>query len=125
MDHLHEHFVTPVVIRAGRYMLPTTPGYSITMLPASLERYAYPTGAAWTGEALAGARPVTDRLAGKVCLITGAGSGIGRATALAFAPRGRRVAVADIDMRGATETVRLVEATDVAAASATQRSRST
>ena len=57
VDHLHEHLVTSVVIRAGRFMLPTTPGYSITMLPASLERYTYPTGAAWTGHALAGARP--------------------------------------------------------------------
>jgi len=56
VDHVHEHFVTPVV-RAGRYILPTTPGYGITMLPASLERYAYRTGAAGTSEALAGARP--------------------------------------------------------------------
>jgi len=54
LDHLHEHLVTPVAIRAGRYRLPTTPGYSITMLPASLERYTCPTGAAWTGEWLAG-----------------------------------------------------------------------
>ena len=54
VDHLHEHFVTPVVIRAGRYVPPTTPGYCTTMLPVSLERYTYPTGAAWTGEALAG-----------------------------------------------------------------------
>jgi L-fuconate dehydratase len=57
VDHLHEHFVTPVVVRSGRYILPTTPGYSITMLPASLERYAYPTGAAWTAEPVAVARP--------------------------------------------------------------------
>jgi L-fuconate dehydratase len=51
VDHLHEHFLDPVVIRAGRYMPPSAPGYSITMHPASLEEYAYPHGAAWTGVA--------------------------------------------------------------------------
>lgn len=50
VDHLHEHFVDPVVIRNGRYQTPTAPGYSITMRPASLETYAYPDGAAWAGE---------------------------------------------------------------------------
>jgi len=29
VDHLHEHFLTPVQIRNGRYLLPTAPGYSI------------------------------------------------------------------------------------------------
>jgi NAD(P)-dependent dehydrogenase (short-subunit alcohol dehydrogenase family) len=48
---------------------------------------------------------VTDRLAGKVCLITGAGSGIGRATAKTFAAEGAQVAVADIDGSAAAETV--------------------
>jgi L-fuconate dehydratase len=48
-DHLHEHFVDPVVIRDARYVLPEAPGYSITMLPASLDRYEYPHGAAWAG----------------------------------------------------------------------------
>jgi L-fuconate dehydratase len=47
VDHLHEHFVDPVVIRNGRYMPPTAPGYSITMKPESLARYAYPDGEAW------------------------------------------------------------------------------
>ena len=46
-DHLHEHFVDPVVMRGARYQLPEAPGYSITMRPASLERYEYPNGAAW------------------------------------------------------------------------------
>ena len=47
VDHLHEHFVDPVVVRRGRYLPPTAPGYSITMRPESLERYEYPSGAAW------------------------------------------------------------------------------
>jgi L-fuconate dehydratase len=47
VDHLHEHFVDPVVVREGRYLVPTAPGYSITMKPESLARYAYPDGAAW------------------------------------------------------------------------------
>jgi L-fuconate dehydratase len=53
VDHLHEHFVDPVVIRGGRYVPPDAPGYSITMHPASLHAYAFPDGAAWAGEALA------------------------------------------------------------------------
>ena len=48
------------------------------------------------------------RLADKVCLITGAGSGIGRASALLFAREGARVAVADLDRASADETVRLI-----------------
>jgi len=47
VDHLHEHFVDPVVVRNGRYMPPTAPGYSITMRPESLARYSFPDGAAW------------------------------------------------------------------------------
>ena len=45
------------------------------------------------------------RLEGKVCLITGAGSGIGRASARLFAGEGARVVVADVDDRGAKATV--------------------
>ncbi len=47
VDHLHEHFLDPVVIQDGRYMPPKAPGYSITMYPASLDEYEFPTGEAW------------------------------------------------------------------------------
>jgi L-fuconate dehydratase len=48
VDHLHEHFLDPVVIRKGRYMPPSTPGYSITMKPESLAAYEFPNGSAWS-----------------------------------------------------------------------------
>jgi NAD(P)-dependent dehydrogenase (short-subunit alcohol dehydrogenase family) len=48
-------------------------------------------------------------LVGKVALITGAGSGQGRAAALLFAEHGARIAVIDINDDGAAETVELVE----------------
>jgi L-fuconate dehydratase len=47
VDHLHEHFVDPVVIRNGRYVVPTAPGYSITVKPESLREYEFPGGPAW------------------------------------------------------------------------------
>lgn len=47
-------------------------------------------------------------LAGKVAVVTGAGSGIGRASALAFAKEGVSVVVADIDEAGGNETVGLI-----------------
>jgi L-fuconate dehydratase len=47
VDHLHEHFVDPVVVRRGRYHAPDRPGYSIEMRPDSLSRYEYPVGEAW------------------------------------------------------------------------------
>jgi len=45
----------------------------------------------------------------KTIAITGAGSGLGRAFALAWAARGFRIGILDIDMDGAGETLRLVE----------------
>ena len=48
-------------------------------------------------------------LDGKVAFVTGAASGIGRATALAFAREGANVVVADIDQQGSQDTVRMIE----------------
>jgi L-fuconate dehydratase len=47
VDHLHEHFVDPVVIRDARYVVPSRPGYSAEILPASLARYRFPDGDEW------------------------------------------------------------------------------
>lgn len=47
VDHLHEHFLTPVRIDRGRYMLPEAPGYSIEVYPASMQEYAFPNGSYW------------------------------------------------------------------------------
>jgi L-fuconate dehydratase len=47
VDHLHEHFRDPVRIHRGHYLVPQAPGYSAEILPASLEEFAFPNGAAW------------------------------------------------------------------------------
>jgi L-fuconate dehydratase len=47
VDHLHEHFVDPCIVRDARYVAPRAAGYSIAMKPESLERYEYPGGEAW------------------------------------------------------------------------------
>jgi L-fuconate dehydratase len=48
VDHLHEHFTDPVVLRRGRYVAPTAPGSGATMREASLERFGFPSGEVWT-----------------------------------------------------------------------------
>ena len=54
------------------------------------------------------------RLAGKVCIVTGAGSGIGRASALLFAAEGAKLVVADVDDDAARATVEAIGAAAVA-----------
>ena len=48
VEHLHEHFVDPVVIRGGCYVAPNAPGYSIAMRAESIARFEYPSGPAWS-----------------------------------------------------------------------------
>jgi L-fuconate dehydratase len=47
VDHLHEHFVDPVIINDGRYVAPHAPGLSARMRPESLAVYRFPDGPAW------------------------------------------------------------------------------
>jgi L-fuconate dehydratase len=47
VDHLHEHFDDPVVVRRGRYLAPTRPGYSITIRESSRSAHRYPQGEVW------------------------------------------------------------------------------
>jgi NAD(P)-dependent dehydrogenase (short-subunit alcohol dehydrogenase family) len=49
-------------------------------------------------------------IAGRVALVTGGGSGIGRATAVRLAQEGAAVAVADVDETGGGETAAQIEA---------------
>jgi len=47
VDHLHEHFADPVVIRDGRYQAPEQPGFSAQMHEESLARFSFPDGPEW------------------------------------------------------------------------------
>ncbi|WP_421708723.1 L-fuconate dehydratase [Algihabitans sp.] len=48
VDHLHEHFLDPVIVKDGRYLPPKAPGYSITMKEDSRQAHSFPDGTAWT-----------------------------------------------------------------------------
>ncbi|MDO0938521.1 L-fuconate dehydratase [Streptomyces sp. DG2A-72] len=50
VDHLHDHFLDPVVIRDGHYTAPTAPGFSADMRPESIARYTFPGGAFWAAD---------------------------------------------------------------------------
>jgi len=57
VDHLHDHFTAPVVMRDGHYTAPLTPGFSATMHAESIAAYRYPDGAFWAAD-LAGPEEV-------------------------------------------------------------------
>ncbi|OSZ59319.1 fuconate dehydratase [Streptomyces pharetrae CZA14] len=50
VDHLHDHFLDPVVIRDGHYTAPTAPGFSAALRPESIARYTYPGGTFWAAD---------------------------------------------------------------------------
>ena len=97
VDHLHEHFLDPVVVARRPIRRADGPGLQHRDASGVAGALRVPGGAGVDGGLRC--RAVAD-LADKVCLITGAGSGIGRASALAFAAEGAHVAVADIDQAG-------------------------
>jgi L-fuconate dehydratase len=47
VDHLHEHFVEPVIIKSGRYAAPTGAGGGAKMLERSIAEYRFPDGPVW------------------------------------------------------------------------------
>ena len=47
VDHLHEHFLDPVRIRAGRYLAPSMPGFSAEMRREALQQHRFPDGSVW------------------------------------------------------------------------------
>lgn len=57
--HLHEHFVHPVELRNGRYLLPRSPGFGAELLTDSIAAHSYPNGAVWQRENAA-VTPVTE-----------------------------------------------------------------
>ncbi|MFF3905756.1 L-fuconate dehydratase [Streptomyces sp. NPDC001848] len=50
VDHLHEHFLDPVVIREGHYTAPAAPGFSAAMRPESIAEYTFPGGTFWAAD---------------------------------------------------------------------------
>ncbi len=48
VDHLHEHFIDPVVIKNAAYMPPSLPGFSIEMKDKSRKDFEFPIGKVWS-----------------------------------------------------------------------------
>jgi L-fuconate dehydratase len=46
-SHLHEHFLHPAEVRAGRYVVPEAPGFSAELRPDSLDWLTFPDGGEW------------------------------------------------------------------------------
>jgi L-fuconate dehydratase len=47
VDHLHEHFEDPCIIKDGNYVAPKAPGYSIKIFEKTIAEYTYPSGSEW------------------------------------------------------------------------------
>ncbi|BDZ47828.1 L-fuconate dehydratase [Frondihabitans sucicola] len=50
VDHLHEHFVTPVEIRGGNYVAPLAPGAGVDVWDDTFVNFEYPQGSAWRAD---------------------------------------------------------------------------
>ena len=68
---------------------------------------------------------MAGRLEGKVCVITGAGGGMGREGAIVFTGEGAKVCVADVDLALAEETVGLCPEAPRSPCARTSRARTT
>jgi L-fuconate dehydratase len=56
VDHLHQHFIDPVVIRRGRYVAPRNPGIGAQMHPESVAGFRFPDGPQWNRPPLSAGR---------------------------------------------------------------------
>jgi L-fuconate dehydratase len=65
VDHLHEHFLDPVVATGGRYRLPTAPGYSVAMKRDSIAEFSFPDGPAWGVGPLAASSRAAPQVQGR------------------------------------------------------------
>ncbi|MHA7177188.1 L-fuconate dehydratase [Arthrobacter sp. Sr24] len=63
VDHLHEHFITPIDVHDGCYWPPVTPGGGSEMHAASVAEYTFPDGAFWVADAAVQAAAVTEAAA--------------------------------------------------------------
>ena len=52
VDHLHDHFLDPVVIREGLYRAPTAPGFSAAIRSESITLYTFPDGDFWIADGM-------------------------------------------------------------------------
>lgn len=58
VDHLHQHFLDPVVVTGGHYRAPASPGFSAAMKQTSIDTYTYPHGTFWAADAARAAAAV-------------------------------------------------------------------
>jgi L-fuconate dehydratase len=64
VDHLHEHFVTPVDVRRGCYWPPSTPGAGAEMHRQTLSSHSFPGGATWSSHLIGGGDPPSSGIGG-------------------------------------------------------------
>jgi L-fuconate dehydratase len=61
VDHLHEHFTDPCIVKNAAYVLPTAPGYSARIHDGSVDTYRYPEGAYWAANPAAATSALTSK----------------------------------------------------------------